>query len=55
VAEQKFKEVNNAFEQLYKEKFGNDEEEEISEPGFVDPQDMLDELFAEAGLGNYES
>jgi len=55
VAEQKLKEVNNAFEQLYKEKFGNDEEEEIFESGFVDPQDMLDELFAEAGLGDYES
>ena len=55
VAEKRIKEINNAFEQIYKEKFGDDEEEQIPESGFVDPQDIIDELFAEAGLGNYES
>jgi len=51
VAEQKFKEISNAFEKLYKEKFGSDEED----TQIFDPQDIIDEFFAEAGLSSYES
>jgi curved DNA-binding protein CbpA len=51
--EEKFKNINNAFEQIRKEKTKNDEEE-ISEFNF-NPQDVIDELFFEAGFENFEN
>lgn len=48
-ATKKFKEINNAYKQLYKEKFGSDEEDN-SESIPDNLQDMLDEIFSEHGF-----